>query len=135
MSIKANELRIGDFVEYNLKNFDKGTEKVPLQVVSISKDDGFRLDDGFDNIYTSDDLNQITLTPEILERCGAFSNNHNWLLYPVELNNITTEDYLEFEYQTPYLDWKIISIKYLHQLQNLFFVLTGEELEVGSNGI
>jgi hypothetical protein len=67
------------------------------------------------------DISPIPLTPEILEKCGFVLMEGSWynLLYidPVGAGRF------KCLYSVPYLD-------YLHQLQNLYFALTGKELEI-----
>jgi len=68
-----------------------------------------------------DKLIPIELSPEILEVCGLMAGG----LFP-DTEYYSLEDgklYFEGEYTTT-------DVKYLHQLQNLYFVLTGRELEV-----
>lgn len=83
--------------------------------------------------YASDNCEPIPLTPEILEKCG-FKNgrenemwiglpNHQHLVYDLEQMIVIIEGVsLTF---VPY-----IQPLQLHQLQNLYFALTGEELQV-----
>ena len=46
------------------------------------------------------------------------------------LGFITTDEHFHTEYKCAGVegDWKLLDIKSLHQLQNLYFALTGEEL-------
>lgn len=71
----------------------------------------------------------IPLTPEILEKCGFGNGNSEkanvdlWNKYWIgdfELDN--NKECFDYEGK--------VSIKYLHQLQNLYFALTGEELKI-----
>ena len=65
----------------------------------------------------------IPITPEILERCGFESNPYH---DRYELG------YFHFEHcairQMIWIE-KYPHVNYLHQLQNLYFALTGEELQ------
>lgn len=77
----------------------------------------------------------IPLTAEWLERLGFEGNiNDGYALNGVELDYLTTEDNFQFEYGIPNakrgVAWILVDIKYVHQLQNLFYCLTGEELTV-----
>lgn len=79
-----------------------------------------------------EDAAPIPITAEMLEKCG-FDNRH-------ERKNIDPQ--IELVYNTKIQimeiwdrqDWEHscvdIPCKYLHQLQNLFYCLTGQELEV-----
>lgn len=69
----------------------------------------------------------VVLTPEILEKCGfvmhmtkqLWKNGNFYLHHYLVSNN---------EYCFKYRDFTSSSIQYLHQLQNLYFALTGTEL-------
>jgi hypothetical protein len=85
----------------------------------------------------------IPLTPELLEKCGFkkdLSNGNYWkqtpgylhylellitsgIYYPVYAESPIDSNEQEQRVRLPY-------IQYLHQLQNLYFALTGSELEV-----
>ena len=70
-------------------------------------------------------LSPIPLTPEVLEKCGAVSNAYQDRYEFDEIDN------LHFEYcGIRNIIWseKYPHIQHLHQLQNLYFALTGEEL-------
>jgi hypothetical protein len=79
-------------------------------------------------------LNPIPLTPEWLERCGfkwhslpdSEGNEHN--VYTTKWGDFDLtmfdNDILELE------SVRMPHIKHLHQLQNLYFALTGEELKI-----
>lgn len=72
----------------------------------------------------------IPLTPEWLERFGferVLHDERDWYNYPLglinPLNNYEDHGYMmsgEFD----------LDIRYVHQLQNLYFALTGEELTI-----
>ena len=75
------------------------------------------------------DVTPVSLTPKILEKCG-FRNfiRDEWIL---TYGNTHTdfelrEDGLRLRHATP----SRVSIKYLHQLQNFFYAIAGEELEI-----
>jgi hypothetical protein len=75
------------------------------------------------------DLVPIILTPEILNKCG-FRNfvRDEWIIRH-------SSGHADFDFTAEGLRLRHPSplgmpIKYLHQLQNFFFALTGEEIEV-----
>jgi len=72
------------------------------------------------------------LTEDVLKQFGAMDNNGNylWLLGDIELSWITTDEYFEFEYQTQNLPWRVLPLRYVHELQNLYHSLTGEMLSL-----
>jgi len=128
--ILANELRVGNLVTYNPVAVDEGTLITPLAISCVDNQVGVILDDGFTNCYTWDEILPIPLTPDILEKCspylldwfceGSFKvvkdESYGWCM---KVRNASHTKEIEFGY-----------FKYLHQLQNLYFALTGQELTV-----
>lgn len=119
--IQPNELKIGNLV-YAGVNFENSDITKPLGLVPIKVQMGFT---------STENLYPIPLTPEILEKAGfkklsydfEFWKNSMWRLKQHKLNN---EWYLTHCGE----EVDCIKIKYLHQLQNLYFALTGEELNI-----
>lgn len=120
--IQSNELRIGNILQDTLT-------KEYLKVNEIHEDGGvgffvinrdkFPLPEGWRD-------SPVPITPEILEnlgfkRDGSYYNHRNISLpvcptiHGTEIMLVPNEKYA-------------FRIKYLHQLQNLYFALTGEEL-------
>ena len=108
--IQVNELRLKNWV---LNIYDS-----PVQVTVI--------DD------TIDWPKPIPLTPEILVKCGFKKLNNAWV--PIDYS---ATDYLKWSFTIwdnkdgtyRYNSAEFIpELKYLHQLQNLYYALTGEEL-------
>jgi hypothetical protein len=125
--INANELRRGNYV-YST------THKVFTKVIRIDIDSEFQ------------NIEPIPLTEEILLKCGFEKINvfdcrvFDWVKDKIILTGLD-----EYEYQTlnePYSlafnfgdiskkeEHGQIEIKYLHELQNLYFDLTKTELEI-----
>jgi hypothetical protein len=114
--MKANELRIGNWVN----NYRGNPEKMEASEISEFYD-GEILDPSGENTFIS----AIPLTEEWLLKFGFVSNPYqdryeNEEIH-VECNK--TRDSTEL--------WiiKYSHIKYIHSLQNLYFALTGKELE------
>jgi hypothetical protein len=120
--IHPNECRIGNKVQS------------PLVKGAIATINGILSNKGFivDYTPTAENIYPIHLTPEILEACGFHSR-------PEQRHYIFFDNKILFEYWQ--LDGSIVieggfigrKIKYLHQLQNLFFALTGIELEINTH--
>lgn len=73
----------------------------------------------------------VKITEEWLLKFGFTGDvNSGFGKDDIELNYITTDDHFEFEYKTSSKSWMLVPIKYVHQLQNLYFSLTGTELEI-----
>lgn len=153
--IKANELRIGNLVTWNPKLTSPGNTLPPMQVevFSILQD---RLMYVFPNIENrvepfEDDVAQagtryklltelepIILTAEILEgagfeeRSGLFTSKH---FEKGDLQLKFNGEYFErVSITTLNTTASILPIQYFHQLQNLYFAFTGEELEIKLHG-
>lgn len=126
--MKANELRIGNYVNF--------PEHYP-NINDVTQLDEYIM---FHESFNPEKCRPIPLTEEWLVKFGAIDRNKeerdrfnfkeiNWYFG-------FTEPYGDFRiYQHPdslkyWLDqYHTIEIKYVHQLQNLYFALTGEELE------
>ncbi len=127
--IKANELRIGNDVYYNGKH------------ISISPE-GLRELFYLSNTHTKSltdkrEYTPIRLTTEILEKCGFLKDEtEGWIsdIYELDLGRKAFRIQLSTESMILRFDagcnWSSAteSPEYVHQLQNLYFALTGEEL-------
>lgn len=114
--MKATELRIGNWVNIT-------GQPVLIKDITYSP---YIADNCRANNTPTDQIEPILLTPEILQQCGFIKVNE---LY----------DGTEVYKGMPYLYFKdgvgsvpasVIGIKSLHQLQNIYFALTGKELKV-----
>lgn len=81
------------------------------------------------NAITEEELTPISLSPEILEKCGFEATNgieiKNYIWLVIHCDSGEANIYNIYKNETLQLR---IECKYLHQLQNLYFALTGEEL-------
>ena len=118
--MKANELRIGTLVWNEIQG-------VPCQVdLKIIRD----------QIYGPNYWQPIPLTEEWLIKFGFESANiySNFKFQDIEISssvrviatNVRSNFYLDGEIP----EWMKIRLYYVHQLQNLYFALTGEELTI-----
>ena len=78
------------------------------------------------DVYNKNGLTPIPLTEEILLKCGAKQINEYWFEFHT-YGIIKHTSFIEF-YSCVEGDYICNSVKYLHQLQNLYFDLIGEEL-------
>lgn len=118
-TIKASELRIGN----SAKMFVSSNEYVVWQLAWIDIKMCFE----GTRIYEP-----IPLTPEILERCGF--DEINVVYADDQPYDGSFGDYKILEYKSRmkngfYLRYST-KLQYLHQLQNLYHSLTGEELNI-----
>lgn len=114
--IKANELRIGNFI----KNF-----KNEIHCVKEIRVDYWSNKPGSFQTFSFEKSNGIPLTPEVLEKCG-FDENGKLNHFKIGYDN---DDFVKAQMSVQFQD-TMIKVKYLHQLQNLYFALTGNELEI-----
>jgi hypothetical protein len=126
--IQANELRIGNLVLF------KGEVDVIIEIGQAGN--GFCENNGYFNFDTGT-IAPIPLTPEWLERCGFEYLSFDFgIANFFKLNDrfelIVVREGVKCEYErgSYYYEDEHCSIKYLHQLQNLYFALTGEELKI-----
>lgn len=126
--IQANELRIGNwFIGYDNKPFQFDyTDFMIIGTPAQWEQKPFEPDELIKS--------PIKLTEDILLKCGfdkkIQGNGSVWCgLYHSELNGAVfySLSKFKFRYQHGAID---IELKSVHQLQNLYFDLTGQELEV-----
>lgn len=127
--IQANELRVGNNVFDPFDNI--------VEIVEIRKD-SLHLSNGNGGFFSS--FSPIPLKPEILEHCGFYKINNKDDEFAfvfkkqgvlIELSEFyTKEGRAVFYYNLPdTINAKCIAYcKYLHELQNLIFAVTGTEL-------
>lgn len=120
--IKANELRIGNLVEHD--------EFGICRVEMINRDSTLLAHGLFDTLVPNDLFIAIPLTPEILEKAGFEYVGQTTLSIddvPVYFKFIKGE----VGCYAFYLNKQVaVPCKHLHQLQNLYFALTNEELNI-----
>lgn len=120
--IKVNELRIGNYV---LDQFG-----VIRTIETIGANESIRV---FSEIYKCESMslqycNPIPLTEEMLLKCGF--TRFGKLLRLNTFEYWTLSKSLVIHGHGGYYTGLILKIQYLHQLQNLYFALTGEEITV-----
>lgn len=128
MAIDYRELRIGNIVSI--------PECTINAIITAIGRKGFNIDisevdlDETDNYFDYNSAYPMPLTPEILEKCGFDKMNG----HAPAIGAYDWFDNGKFETVHVYKNWiclkgvDSIPIKYLHQLQNLYYALTGEEL-------
>lgn len=131
--MKVNELRIGNWVDRDGKYIQIRTIDGYLNEVS----EGSMLTQ-----HSIDRISPIPLTPEILEKAGfeidedkGFVREDD-LKYPVhssqlDIIHIRGQFFLWVEIdEDAFYNFRMREITHLHQLQNLYFSLVGEELPI-----
>jgi hypothetical protein len=115
--MKANELRIGNLVMYS-------NGGILFKVIGISEF-GIDVEDDIETTYMEyENFNPFPLTKELLLKFG-FEKRENGhfvkdgiVLYPIRDLYFRGNLFIKAD------------IKYVHQLQNLYFALTGKELTI-----
>lgn len=138
--IQPNDLRIGNFVKTKDKIFKVfkivvyagKPEKIKTNLVALWRENEYQ-HKGFDKIEP------ILLTPVVLEKCGfkKVSKNkaedYQWIYEISYKGNIIelSVGYYDGEHHTFLWSGDCLKhIMWLHQLQNLYYSLTGSELEI-----
>ncbi len=125
--IQAHELRIGNYVEdrFDVKN---------IQIRPLDIDD-FTAIANYQRSNHPFPYMPVSLTPDILLKCGAVKDivsGWNFELMDGSCRMLEIEKWSTIEkYSFSFVGSDFISnCKYVHQLQNLYFVLTGEDLKI-----
>lgn len=122
--INANELRVNNW--YRQLHTGKESQVTLFLLGEISDDESYL-----------DHLFPIQLSPEVLLACGFRKDSEYRFSRELPIGNGSD---IEVSYDPFFDEWEITlengkneffpeSIKSLHQLQNLYFALTGKELE------
>ncbi len=143
--MKANELRVGSLF-YPINR--SGEVHLPIEMAFKVLTIGFKIEAiPYDKIpaqvekweeFNTNDLSEITLTKEWLLKFGFIKDDEYDKCYNKILENgfylcgigfgVNNEKYDVF--LTDSNNNELTIVKYVHQLQNLYFALTGKELEL-----
>ena len=126
--MQANELRIGNYIRlfdtkecYKIHLVSKGVVQVEGEILG-------------GEVLKTNNINPIPLTPEILEKCGfvwSHLEEEYVLTSKVGVIFLSKDGYsVSTGTNDSFIRIFGLTCKYLHQLQNLYFALTGEELNV-----
>lgn len=123
--MEAQEFRIGNCIQYFIETDNLGWQD--LKWLSEQPES-----------FTSQHR-PIRLTEEILLKCGFEKKNHTWSDKSVSIGLFFKNGYYVENSREGFLfcqlhysgqGWFFKNTEYLHQLQNLYFALTGQELEI-----
>lgn len=122
--MRATGLRIGNFIYGIDEDFDR-------YLIVVDANDICNVDCEDDN----DGYEGIPLTDEWLEKLGALKDEYGDVFIEVDSESdtrlyLSMKGYIQLvkSYHCPMFDYE--HIRYVHQLQNLFFCLSGEELTI-----
>lgn len=124
--IKANELRFGNWVSVG---------KIQSTVIGLLEDCVQLQGNAIINRF--EQINPISLTPEILDKCGFVfrdgDSGNDWRIKNVKHVTLAADQSTEFKIVFVSVGgYEITQCKYLHQLQNLHYSLTDKELAISS---
>ncbi len=132
--IDYKELRLGNWVIMSQRNDRVKCDAKPMQLTNVSKE-GYNLQHPVSLLmYGWDWFEPIHLTPEILDRCGfeyrEVKGEKRFVLGDIEIEQQGDNMFavVIWDSSAPFLTHYIGHHQYLHQLQNLYHALTGEEL-------
>jgi hypothetical protein len=142
--IHPKDLRIGNYISVDTVIYP--VKGISTELITLDTGNYVCREFYVDPIYTSTNISQlhpVMIAPVILERCG-FKNDINlsspplssWYLYVGENSYLCAGTKGKGVYlATTVNDYTIDlpptnPVEYLHQLQNLFYLLTGKELEI-----
>lgn len=128
--MKASELRIGNYVweDYGGDYVVTSIHNKSFETIGLTKP-SFKTE----GVYLVDEIKPILLTEEWLFKFG-FSASKTKMLVDVyrigEYQYMPKYEYFGFTGDTDNKGLIKSDVKYVHQLQNLYFALTGEELRI-----
>lgn len=132
--IKANELRIGNLIYEageQARIYQLGSGGISFYTINdihVNKETGCTLNGGEIR------FKPIPLTPEWLERMGFVYKDGATECGEERKNGVHLyvhdEEPVYLHFSRGSFNGTKVEIKYVHQLQNLYFALTGEELEI-----
>lgn len=143
--MEITELRIGNLVDWATSGATGEPQVLTIAGIVACSEDGEIIVE-FDNIKSNNpygyedcnacDLRPIPLTEDWLHKCGIekISGQNIWNVYAMDCFLIEeTSNKNEFYFRlrvNPNTSYGIIVVKYVHQLQNLIFAMTGAELKI-----
>lgn len=125
--INASELRIGNWVNVSTPHPYYGGG---FKQVDEINEYGIGRTNGDSTMHDFEELSGIPLSPDLLERSGFVKDGDQWHKQYREGRRAfsLTYDGEVFTYQVSHAE--TLTVWDLHQLMNLFYALTGEELKI-----
>lgn len=133
-TLQAQDLRIGNFVGLNLKEFKENYFTVMETAMSNSKFTTGLTGEGESYFFDCEDMEGIPLSPEWLERFQwTLHSNKMYWMSPFHKDftitqYATTEPIFYYQHENYQVTMPDVKLEFVHQLQNLYFALTSTEL-------
>lgn len=136
--MKAEELRIGNYVKIDT-GFGKVVSLMSNTFCNECANDDYNItiemEDGTFREEEEAKVEGIPLTEEFLLTCGIeYTNPDNKLMGLISMDddrgNMYRITYFDNEFRMVLNMWNFLPLKYVHELQNLFFLLTKKELNI-----
>lgn len=128
--MKANELRIGNFV-----NHQGRAQKIHSLNMSNVRVSELSFND-YNSTISNEIIKPIPLTEEWVLKLGFEENETNWCHYSLEYEPYSFID-ISFDDELPTInirgidnDVNYFNFEYVHEIQNLHFLLTQRELKI-----
>lgn len=135
--IKVEELRVGNYVIINNEKAYSGLKGIPFKVVGIQKLERYSIQLSNNEYYEYNQfiefIQPIKLNEELLLKCGLKKvlGGIGWDKFIKDGVELSFAPLVGGGYIPVYrFNNDYIKIRFLHQLQNLFYTLTQKELEV-----
>lgn len=125
--IDAKDIMVGNWFEHNANWCFRSPEDLKPFLFQWEERDWYALGEC---TMSLDDVSPIPLSPDILEKCG-FENvyENKWANDLVEIQHYELGDWYELLNGEERTNWTH-QVKYVHQLQNLYYSLTNQELNI-----
>jgi hypothetical protein len=129
--LDAKDLRVGNWVQTTIGHYEQ-VENIHEEGINIFVETDYGVS-RIEAELSFGVIRPIPLTPEILEKCGfedyEYNGHHG---YQCRWSKDSIYGFLNPSNMFCLLDYdrRHLNIQYLHQLQNLFHALTGEELTI-----
>lgn len=127
----VKELRIENYVKYNGNVVSVYAISNPTPNKDKHFDNKVRVTLWCNGLIdaTIDEIESIPITDELLEKCGFEQCGYIFKTLFIEMYEVTNGWHLHIDNER-FETALSTTIKYLHQLQNAYYLLTGKELEI-----
>lgn len=139
VSVSVTDLRIGNLVEYNgmIMKISEICSPKPLKDKRYSDKYIIELFDGAGLLNcTLDEIKGIAITEEILLKLGfevIYRSNFTLRLdYKENFKFWAGWNLVNGHFHIRFIGEQFTNIKFIHELQNLYFSITGSELQIGN---